>query len=100
MKSRASISPWKSGGNPLLASTASVVLEGPLQLQREGLLVRCKATHALPCDARGCVAERQMQRRVRADAVAVPERRRRAAAQDVDAALQKIVDGELTVRDG
>ena len=37
MKSRASISPWKSGGNPLLASTASVVLEGPLQKRTSGL---------------------------------------------------------------
>ena len=37
MKSRASISPWKSGGNPLLASTASVVLEGPLQKLDNGV---------------------------------------------------------------
>ena len=78
----------------------AVVLEGPLQLQRKRLLVRGEASDFRSHDARCRVAERQMQRRVRADAVAVPQCRRRAAAQHIDAALQKIVDGELTVRDG
>ena len=77
-----------------------VVVKRPSQLQRERLLVRGEASDFRSRDARGRVAERQMQRRVRADAVAVPQCGRRAAAQDIHAALQKIVDGELTVRDG
>ena len=74
-----------------------VVLKRPLQLQR--LLVGGEASTSAPATL-AVVSLSDKCSDASADAVAVPQCGRRAAAQDIHAALQEIVDGELTVRDG